>query len=268
MGWLEKNRNTMNLVMKAFLGHLDSQWSSPTNFWSGIIGMLINNYLTLLGIWAMLFAGKPDLDPTRDFFYVMNFILMLAWGFIHIFLGGITALDEIITEGALDQTLTAPRSPFFILSLTRSDLPAWGDLILGFMGLVFFSLQKGFLFFGQSLLLTLFAGISLYAIFLFIGCMAFWFRRTDAIHSVLLNVCLAFNTYPLVDTGAGFRWSIFIIPLFFIGVLPARCVLAPTWFELIWEVCGSLIFFFAIRMFFKLSLKRYQSSSVFTFRNR
>lgn len=264
MGWLVKNNN---LLIKFAKYHVASQWSSQGNFWSGIIGMLVNNYLTLLGIWAMLFAGKPSLNAVSEIFFITNFILMLAWGLVHVFLGGVTNLDQQITEGALDYALTSPRSPFFILSLTRSHLPAWGDIILSLVGLIFFSFSFGFVFLIQSLFISIFATLALYSIFLFMGCLAFWFRRTEAIHSVLINICLAYNTYPIVDTGTGMRWLLFLLPMLFIGVVPATFILMPTLPIVLYEIIGSLVFYFLVRKFFYYGLKKYQSSSALGFKN-
>jgi ABC-2 type transport system permease protein len=263
MGRLTKD---FYLLLKFAKFHLAAQWSSQTNFWSGVIGMLVNNYLTLLGIWAMLFAGKSILDPLRDTLLITNFILMFAWGLVHIFLGGIANLDHQITEGALDYTLATPRSPFFILSLTQSHLPAWGDLILGLLGLIMFSLKLGFVFFIQSLFISIFATLALYAIFLLMGCLAFWFRRTEAVHSVLLNICLAYNTYPIVDTGTGMRWLFFLLPILFVGVVPAAFIISPAWPILLYEVAGSLILFLLTKKVFFVGLKKYQSSSTMSFK--
>lgn len=93
------------------------------------------------------------------------------------------------------------------------------------------------------------------------GCLAFWLRRTDTINSVLLNICVAFNAYPLVDLGSSFRWSILIIPLFFISVIPAHYVLNPNLKVFLVEGIGSLLLYGCAYAIFKFGLKKYQSSS-------
>jgi ABC-type uncharacterized transport system permease subunit len=223
--------------------------------------MIVNNSLTLLGIWAMLFAGKEQFNEARNNFFLMNFVIMAAWGFVHVFLGGVARLDTQINEGALDLAMTTPRSPFLMLSITRSDLPAWGDMLLGLIGLVGFSIYLGPVFFLRATLMTTFASLAIYSFFLCVGSLAFWFRRTEAAYSVLVNMFLAFNTYPIFSEGAGFRWAIFVMPALLGGVIPARYILNPSLRTLLIEAAGSIAFHLAARLIFALGLKKYQSAS-------
>lgn len=250
-----------SLFIKSAIFHFQTHWSSRAHFWSGVLGMLVNNALTLLGIWAMLFAGKPDLDPARDVFLITNFLLMIGWGVVHVFLGGVTNLDQQINEGGLDLALVTPRAPFLLLSYSKSHLPAWGDVILGLIGIVIYSFYYGPFFFAHSILATAVSTLSLYAFFLFIGCLAFWFRRTESANSVLLNICLAFNTYPVIDTASGLRWILFLSPILLAGVIPARAITNPSLELLGLEIVGGIILFILVRAFFYLGLKRYQSNS-------
>lgn len=251
----------MRLLWKSILFHVETQWSSQSNFWSGIIGMIVNNALALTGIWAMLFAGRSEWNETRDLFLMMNFTLMIGWGIVHVFLGGITNLDSQINRGSLDLALTAPRHPFFLLSLTRSYLPAWGDILMGGLGIGYFLLQKGILSFLVGFSLCAFATIAMYSFFLLIGCQAFWFRRTDAGRSVLLNICLALNSYPIFDER-GPRWVIMLTALFLVGVIPAQYFSHSSWQLLTIEIVGSICFFVVASLVFNLGLRRYQSVSV------
>jgi ABC-2 type transport system permease protein len=250
-------------VFRAAIFHFRTHWSNQANFWSGITGMLVNNSLILFGIWAMLFAGKSHLNESRDGFLMMNLILMLAWGCLHVFGGGATTLDTQITQGHLDSAMTTPRAPLLVLSLTSSYLPAWGDMLLGFIGILAFSFRLGPVFFLHALLISIFATLALLAVYLFIGCLAFWFRRTDNAHSVLVNICLAFNTYPVYEgSGAGPRWMIFILPLLLSGAVPAAYLVNPSLKMLALEAGGSVVMFFLARAVFHRGLRRYQSASV------
>lgn len=250
----------MRLVWLAIRSHISQQWSSQANFWSGVLGMFVNNAMTLLGIWAMLFAGKGALDQARDAFFLMNFVIMLSWGAVHVFLGGITNLDRQINEGSLDLALTTPRNPFLMLSLTSSSLPAWADVLLGALGIFGLSFKFGILFFLNGLLISCFSMLAMYSFYLVVGCLAFWFRRTEAAYSVLVNMFLAFNTYPIFSDGR-FRWAIFVAPALLGGVIPSHYLLQPTWPALAVEVFGSLAFFLFARLLFATGLKRYQSAA-------
>lgn len=253
----------MGLLFKAAKFHILTHWSNQAHFWSGVLGMLVNNLMTLLGIWAMLFAGKAELNPDRDLFFVMNFILMAAWGVVHVFLGGVGAVEQQINEGGLDLALTTPRSPYLMLSITRSSVPAWGDLALGILGLAVYAVKHASpALFLQGLLIAVFATITVYSFFLAMGTLAFWFRRTEAAYSMLVNMFLAFNTYPLIGTGGGFRWVMFLLPALMAGMIPAHYVLAPSWPVLLAEAGGSVLsYVFAIACF-RLGMRKYQSASL------
>ncbi|MGZ3694224.1 MAG: ABC-2 family transporter protein [Bdellovibrionota bacterium] len=251
----------MRLILTAIRAHFSQHWSSQSNFWSGVIGMMINNSLTLLGIWAMLFAGKTQFNEARNVFFLMNFILMTAWGFVHGILGGVASLDKQINEGGLDLAMTTPRSPFLMLSITRSDLPSWGDLALGLSGLLGFGMVFGVSYFFRGLLMIAFSTLVVYSFFLCVGCLAFWFRRTEAAYSVLVNMFLAFNTYPIFSDATVFRWAIFVTPALLAGLIPAKYVLQPTFSALALEAVGSLLIFLFARLVFALGLRRYQSAA-------
>jgi ABC-2 type transport system permease protein len=253
----------MRLLLRSALFHFQTHWSNQAHFWSGVIGMMVNNSLTLLGIWAMLFAGKEALNQERDVFFVMNFLLMAAWGVVHVFLGGIGNLDKQINEGGLDLALTTPRSPFLMLSLTSSSLPAWGDLALGIAGLFAYAIkQHSFSLFLNGFLIGIFATLTVFSFFLAMGTLAFWFRRTEAAYSVLVNMFLAFNTYPVVNTSGGMRWVLFLMPALMTGMIPAHYILAPSWAVLAAEAVGSVLLFFLAKALFHLGMRKYQSSSV------
>jgi ABC-type uncharacterized transport system permease subunit len=252
----------MRLLFRATYFHFQTHWANRGNFWSGILGMVVNNALTLLGIWAMLFAGKEGLTNERDLFFLMNFVLMTAYGIVHAFLGGIANLDKQINEGGLDLAMATPRSPVLLLSLTASHLPAWGDLAIGLAGLIFFALRSGPLFFFHCFLITSFATLAMFSFLLSVGALSFWFRRTEAAYSMLINMFLAFNTYPMLQSGSNLRWMLVLAPALLGGMIPAEYLLAPSLRVFLIEAGGSVIFGLTSWLLFQMGMKRYQSASV------
>lgn len=254
----------MRLLIKSIQFHFLSYWSTPLNFWSGVIGMLVNNILTLLGVWAMLFAGKSQLDSSRDLFLITNFVMMTAWGLVHIFLGGVRSLDQQIQRGSLDLILTTPRSLFLMSAITASSLPAWADLILGIFGLFALSLNYGGFFLFHSFYMIILATLALFSLFILIGALTFWMNRTESLIDVLVNIILVFNTYPIFQNNFENKLFIFVIPILLAGVIPAQLIIAPSIKIFLLEFCGSFLLYFFCTSVFKLGLKKYQSSSLFT----
>ncbi|HPI41137.1 MAG TPA: ABC-2 family transporter protein [Pseudobdellovibrionaceae bacterium] len=252
----------MRLIRLAISAHLRTQWSSQFNFWSGVLGMLVNNFMILVGVWAMLFAGKEQFLQERNNFFIMNFVLMFSWGVLHVFFGGITNLDQQIHKGFLDISLTHPRSPLLSMALTQSYLPAWGDVILGGVGLAVFAYQLGWMFFIGALIMTISSFVALFAIYVLIGSLAFWFRRTETAYSMLVNMFLAFNTYPVIDGSVlSLRWTTFLIPLLLIGAIPSTYLQQPSVEVFLIEVVGSILLVLISYGVFRMGLLRYKSTA-------
>jgi len=252
----------LRLIRLAIAAHLRTQWSSQFNFWSGVLGMLVNNFMILMGVWAMLFAGKEQFTQERNNFFIMNFILMFSWGVLHVFLGGITNLDQQIHKGFLDISLTHPRSPLLSLALTQSYLPAWGDIILGGVGLAVFSYQLGWVFFFGAFIMVLCSFVALFSIYILIGSLAFWFRRTETAYSMLVNMFLAFNTYPVIEGSVlNLRWTIFIVPLLLVGAIPSNYLQKPSLQIFLIETLGAFFLGWISYFVFRRGLLRYKSTA-------
>jgi ABC-2 type transport system permease protein len=254
----------MKLLWIAFLAHFNSHRSTATNFWSGIVGMVVNNILVLVGIWAMLFAGKEHAQTQGRFFLLVNFFIMTLWGVIHVFMGGLRELPNLIHNGGLDIHLLSPRAKWLSVSVTASDLPAWGDIIVGALGLAYFSFQSGFVFFANVLLFLMISMLGLTCFFLTLGALSFWFRRSDSLNNCLIHMLLGINTYPIVDRQQNFKLFLFLFPGLTLGIIPATFLQEPSMETFAWQVFGCLLLFLTSKLLFKFGLKRYQSSPRFT----
>ncbi len=255
----------LRLWFVASLAHFRAHWSSRSNFWSGILGMIVNNCLALGTIWAMLFAGRPELSDDSYAYACMTLVNMSGWGVIHIFLGGWTDLHQQIESGALDTALLTPRGPLAVSSIANSYLPAWGDLIMGVVGIAFLAAWKfGALFFVHGLLMIGFASLAFAGIFIAVGSIAFWARRADKIWSPVMMMVISFNSYPVFDSlGDPLKWLVLFAPLTAIGVIPSRFLLAPD-LEILAAECAAAGFLaLGGWILFRRGLRRYQSTPSF-----
>lgn len=250
----------MRLLLLAAKNHFLSYWSNQTNFWSGVLGMIVNNAITILGIWAMLFAGKSGYTQEQIFFFAMNFLLMVSYGCLHVFFGGITKLDQQINDGALDLVLMNPRDTIFTIGMTSSSLPAWGDIILGLVGLVALSFFTSILFLFHALLMISASFLATYAFYILVGSMAFFFRRIESASAVWVNIFLALNTYPVIDTNR-YKWVLFFVPVLLAGMIPAQYLLQPSLAVFSAEILASVVFFLMARLIFWWGMRRYQSQA-------
>jgi ABC-2 type transport system permease protein len=246
--------------------HLLAHWSNPSHFWSGFIGMLVNNAIVIGTLWAMLFAGRPELSEQGAAFGGMTFVTMTSWGFIHIFLGGWTELGSQIDGGGLDSALMTPRAPLVLTALTASYIPAWGDFLMGIAGLaVMAATRYGPLFLLNGLLMSALAAAALGGVFILIGSLGFWARRNERLTNTLLMVIISVNGYPIFDSvGDSLKWLLVFAPLTVVGVIPARFLLHPDAATLAAETAAAMILFFGAIVIFRRGLRRYQSTPAFT----
>ncbi len=264
------HRNSPSISLRIWFlsarAHFGAHWSSPSHFWSGFLGMFVNNCIALGTIWAMLFAGRPELTEQSHAYACTALVNMAGWGVIHLFLGGWIDLGNQIESGSLDSALMTPRSPLTMTSLTQSYLPAWGDLIMGVVGLGALAfLRYGLIFLLHSVLMIALAALAFGGIFLAIGSLAFWARRNDRLSNTLVMMILSFNSYPIFDSiGDPLKWMILLAPLTAVGVIPSRFLLHPTWSSLGAEiVAASGMAWFGVFLF-KRGLRRYQSTPAFS----
>ena len=256
----------VRLLLLSSRAHLRAHWSTPSHFWSGFIGMLINNAISLGTIWAMVFAGRPDLSEQSRAFACMTLVNMTGWGFLHIFLGGWADLGNQIDGGALDSALMTPRSALGMTALTASYIPAWGDLVMGVGGIIFLALTEyGALFLVHGLLMSAFAAMAFSGLFIIIGSIGFWARRNDRLSNTLLMMIISVNSYPIFDSiGDPLKWLILFAPVTVVGVIPARFLLHPDMTTLAAEAVLAAAIFFGATWMFRRGLSRYQSTPMFT----
>jgi ABC-type uncharacterized transport system permease subunit len=228
--------------------------------------MLVNNAIALGTIWAMLFAGRPELSEQSSAYACMTLVNMTAWGFLHIFLGGWIELGAQIDGGGLDTALMTPRSPLAMTSITQSYIPAWGDLVMGIVGLLVLAVTKhGPLFFLHGLLMSALAALALGGLFITIGSLGFWARRNERLTNTLVMMVISVNSYPVFDSlGDPLKWLLLFAPVTVVGVIPARFLIHPDLATLAAETAGAIVLFGLARSLFRRGLRRYQSTPAFT----
>ncbi len=244
--------------------HFLAQYSTPANFWSGVLGMIINNVLVLLGLWAMLFANREGVGEEQDYFLTVNFLIMLAFGVLHALLGGLGDLAAQINEGQLDLVLVQPRDALIQLALSRSEITAWGDIFLGLLGLGVLSWQKGWLFCFHVSLMACCALAAFVFLHVLIGALAFWLRRTEIISNVAINVIMGLNFYPVFDRFRGWKYVMFFLPMTMVGVIPTHFILHPNVNLIFIELASLMLFAILAKLVFRWGLRHYQSTPMFT----
>lgn len=254
--------STLRLITLALKYHWDAQRSNPVNLFAAVFGMILNNVIVLWGLWAMLFDGKSDSQAMTVYFLALNGMLVIAWGSVCFFLGGLHSLGTYIDEGSLEPMLSTPRSPLLLAGISDSLTPALGDVLQGLLNIIalFFiaSPDQALRCFG----LTFVCGLAVIGLFIFTGSLPFFLKRGSGLSQLLREVCLSLSFYPTgkIFGGSG-RVLLFITPAAVIGLLPMKAVEDGAWDSIAISAVAALAWLWISIKVFSFGLKRYQTAS-------
>jgi ABC-type uncharacterized transport system permease subunit len=251
------------LIAKALIYNMDAHRANPVNLVAGALGMIINNVIFLAGMWGMLFAGKPMNDSLLPYYIALNAIVMISWGSINFFFGGLRSLGEMITEGSFESMLATPRSPILLAGISRSHPIAFGDLLMGVTGAVFLCAKVNL---SMGLRCFVASGISVIAfsgLFILAGALAFFVPRGNKIGHLVIEMVLSLSAYPTgkIFSGAG-RIVLLLTPAAVTAVLPVEAVEASGGSSFALAFVAALAFFMVSLGFFKQGIKRYRALSL------
>jgi ABC-2 type transport system permease protein len=204
------------------------------DFLIGIVGIMVMNGVNLLAIGVIL-GRFHDLAGWTVWEIVFLYGLWMTGNSLYSLLFfHLSYLDEYIVQGALDQFLSRPVSPFLQLLAAEVNVNGVADIIFGLTCLVLAITNLNLHFdVGQ----WLFLGVMLVSgalielgITLALSSVAFWTSRSQAlvyaVNQVNWNMT---QQYPLEMFGTGFRVLVTcFIPVAFINYYPARWLLAKT----------------------------------------
>ena len=257
---------TMRLVLDYLRHNLMSAMAYRWAFVMQIIGMMLNNTM-LLFFWWVLFDRLPSLQGW-DLSGVMTIYGIVAFGFgIGTGVcGNAFRVAQTITGGDLDYYLALPADPLLHLLISRTSLPAWGDVLFGLI--VFLIAAPGrWLSLPLFLLLGLTTALIFVAFSVLVGSMAFWVGNADNLTAQAINAIITFSLYPVEIFPAAVRVLLYtLIPAAFVGSLPAALLQDFSWGRLVLLMAVAAGFVLAARWVFGWGLRRYESGNLVTVR--
>ncbi len=230
-----------------------------------VLGMMLNNAIMILQ-WRILFSFTDNIGgySYRDVIFMWA-ISSSTFGFSHALFYNTTQISSYITQGKLDAYLIMPKNVLVSVACSRMSVSAIGDVIYGFILLVFVSATIS-----QYLIFILFVitgGLILTSIFTLSGCLAFFVGNSDELSPSINSATVLFSAYPEgLFEGIG-KWLLFTaIPVGFSVYLPVR-VIRNFSLPLMLSVVGFTAFIMALAFFiFFLGLRRYNSGNLFSSR--
>jgi ABC-type uncharacterized transport system permease subunit len=253
----------MRLLWQAFKNNLDAHLSVPVNFYAAVIGMAVNNFLFLYGMWLMLFQGKEQNQAAFQYYLALVATVYTSWGILMTFAYGLRFMGETIDDGRLEPMMGTPRHPLLLVAIGESNPSPIGDFIQGIAawGLLFYFSNAAFAW--RSLLMMAVVILAFLGVFIFAGSIAFLSNRGGRIGSFLIESTLSLTLYP---TGKMFtgnaRYILYLTPAFLTGVLPMEVVEKAGLADFFKSFLLAALFFFLSLKFFWFGLKKYKAASL------
>lgn len=242
--------------------HILSQAEYRFSFLFQLFAMFFNDSVLLL-VWGLFFKTFPTLNGWD--FETMLLFISIQWGGATLFLliaGGVANLPLLITSGRLDYYLAFPQNPLFFISIEHLFLP---DIVTLLMAVAVWIYCVGFSIFSFLLFFILCssASIVVFSFNVIIASLGFYVGNAEYLFEILLS---AFFNIAYFPQSVYPRWikliTTFIIPVFFMAILPTALAQNFSWQGLGLLFGAAVIFFLFAIFLFNRGLRRYESGNV------
>ncbi len=236
-----------------------------------ILYLLVNN-LVFIVFWYVISTVTPVFSEEVAFTDTILILAVVtyAFGLTNMFAPELgTTLARLVYSGGLDSYLTLPQNPFYLLLLTRLDVVAFSEVLLGFAFFAF-SQQPSF---SQTVLFVIVATIAAANILIlqmFIGSLTFFLGNGEHLAKLYMGFLQTIAIYPLNVLGPYVVVILHtIMPVVLISYLPFQILSSdPVYPDYLFYIGGYLlltgILGFMSYILFKVGLRRYESGNLFT----
>lgn len=226
-------------------------------------------YLTSALTYSVIFFNTDKIGNWS--FYEVNFLIGTAAIVDGIFMSflyfGIIQIPELIRTGDLDFILLQPLNSMFIVSLRKFDLGTFFSVIIGVVTNIIslINIKPSFQWFNIVIyyFLILNGIIILYTLFFIAKCLAFYFVKVNAIDNLIWAIYeFGRRTPESVYKNAVRFLLIYICPVLVVVNYPAGFFLQKLGLkELVVSYIVTIVFSLAAILFWKMSIKKYNSAS-------
>ena len=199
--------------------------------------------------------------------FLYGFYMLSMFGY-RLFIQGVFFLPFLIESGDFDQVLTKPRSALTLIFSQHSNLHGLGNLIIGMALVIIASINLEFSWNPKIILVFTFyifcANAVTVSLKLMASTLAFYITRVDSFNMLLMQL-QNFCRYPISIYPAALRIILStVIPLAFTAFFPVKVLLNIgndiTAFTYILTPLATVIFMIVSYLFFKISVRNYQST--------
>ncbi len=250
---------------------LQSRMSWRLNFLSYLFATTFKEIVQVALIWVVLDRFKSVGGWTVwevGFLYGLNSFLFRNFT---TFLGGCFEITGHVLSGDLDQFLTTPRNPLFLLNARYTSAYRILYNVSALIILLTCGYLAGIAFTIPNLLLLIVFMISgsviLFSVFLITGSLSFWLRDSSELTNFIMNSVVEYLRYPIHIYGKFIAFLLtVIIPIGFVNYFPSAILLGKMSDVLYHPNLGyfapvvALLTFAAAYLFWLAGLKHYTST--------
>jgi ABC-2 type transport system permease protein len=242
---------------------IKSAWAYKSNFIISLIAVIVNDSLFFL--FYIIYLNYFNNWPLGITDFLLAWWIFTFWfAIIEGFFAKITELGEIIEEGKLDWYLSYPINPLKLISLSKFDPGASGDLLFSMIMFWFYFFIKWFSLI--SIIKVIFVCIvwSFFILWLgiLVGSISFFIQRASLWATYIYHIYWTIGSYPY---KVFFKNIVIVVLATLSGLLPSGIlwqliILSPyfSYKELIFFISSIGIFIFSLYVFNKW-LSKYTS---------
>lgn len=252
----------LGLFWLAFKNQWSANMKKPFEFFPALVAMILNNSFYLYGIYLLAILNtKGDPYVTKEYLLSTGMVL-IAWGMVNVFGGGLCQLGALIETGELETFLAKPRSPLFLAAISKSNFVLFGDLIQGIFTIVFVTYLYGFSIGMKTLLSSSILIFAFTGVVILVGSFSFFSSRGSSLSYVCLNVMLTLSIFPIAKALKGReKWILYLTPLLMTATLPRLTALVGSTSLFLASLIATLSLFLISVLFFNFGLKKYKAKN-------
>lgn len=261
---------SLKLALLNIRKNIKNEKELKSAFIISIVGMMLNNAAFII-LWYYFgkIVGELNGWKAEDIFglYAINTV---AYGIVSGFLNGIFQLPTYITTATLDRYLLTPKNILMKISTSKISTSAFGDLLYGIVCFVIFIILRD-LSISQilfSILLMIIATIIFYSFSVVCMTLSFYMMDGKNVSEGFYGMFLSNSLYHGgAFTGVLRFLFIFIVPSLLLGAIPVELVNDFNLNKFLLLIVLTILWLLISILFFKKSLKKYESNNLFGFGN-
>lgn len=250
---------------------INNSFARFTDYRANVLTHLIVNFLWIFLRFIFIGTIFSYTNTIGGWSKEMVWVLALIFPFIDslgqaLFGTVMWGLNESIVNGDLDGTLVKSKSSLFLNSLIRFDLQPFITAVLQgvvFVWAFFHAVPNiSIMYIGMGIITIFCALIVQYSISLFIGCIGFWFPKTENLLEAWYEI-LGAASYPLtVLPKALYQIFLTILPVALVAFIPASAFLGVlSWQLFVTALLVTAVFLSMSIGLWRIAIKRYSSAS-------